>query len=259
MWNCLRDFPHCCTIFHFIDRTAFYAITNRFVQLAVRHAYPENLWSLVGTSLQVSDDGKWPPGLSAKLLHTALRILQQNNEVRRMTRTGNRGTPEKLNLCKAGRQLPNTCILLDNKSYRFLPGEKTWKSTLRKLLSVTLCHVLSTALRSKFLRILLLYLDQVQAGLPTPLSWNMCNYFCLKQRTPVCVTIHVRYFFYRHTEHGSLSHRNLHQFGYPVTTAMFKSATKQTHCTLFISNMTPHAVNSLSVPFLATIKLIKFS
>ena len=99
MWNCLRDFPHYYTIFHFIDRTTFYAITNRFVQIAVRHAYLENLRSLVGTSLRVSDDGKRPPGLSAKFLNTALRILQQNNKVRRMTRTGDRGTPEKNSTC----------------------------------------------------------------------------------------------------------------------------------------------------------------
>jgi len=78
----------------------------------------------VGASLRVSDDGKRPSGLSAKLLRTASRILQQNNKVRPMTRTGDRDTPEKLNLCKAGNQLPNTCILLDNKSYKFLPGEK---------------------------------------------------------------------------------------------------------------------------------------
>lgn len=179
-----------------------------------------------------------------------------------MTRTGDRGTPEKLNLCKAGLQLPNTCTLLENKSYKFLPGEKTWKSTSRKLLSVTLCHVLFTAVRSRFLRILLRYLDQVQAGPPTPLSWNRRNYFCLKQRTPVCVTTHVSCFFYRHTQSmAALAHRNLHQFGYPVTTAMFRSATKQTHCILFISNVTPHAVNCRSVPFLgggATMKFSKF-
>jgi hypothetical protein len=100
MWNCLQDFPNYCIIFHFIDRTTFYAITNRFVQLAVRHAYIENLRSLVGISLRVSDDGKWPPGLSAKLLHTALRILQQNNKFRHMSRTGDRGTPENSTCAK---------------------------------------------------------------------------------------------------------------------------------------------------------------
>ena len=150
MWNCIRYFPHYCTIFHFIDRTTFYAITNLFVQLPFRHAYLGNLRSLVGTSLRVSDDEKWPPGHSVKLLHTALRILQQNNKVRPMTRTGDRGAPEKLNLCKAGNQLPNTYILLDNKYYNFLPGEKAWKSTWRKMLSVTLCHFLSTAFGRSF-------------------------------------------------------------------------------------------------------------
>ena len=150
MWNCLRDFPHYCTILHFIDRTTFYAITNRFFQLAVRHAYLENLRSLVGSSLRVSGDGKWPPGLSAKLLHTSLQILQQNNKFRRMTRTGDRGTPEKLNLCKDGNHLFNTCILLDNKSYKFLHGEKAWKRKSRKVLSYTLCHVLSSAFGQSF-------------------------------------------------------------------------------------------------------------
>jgi len=142
MWSCLRDFPHYCTIFHYIDRITLYAITNRFVQLIC-----EVWW---GPSLRVSDDRKWPPGLSAKLLHRALRILQQNNKVRRMTRTGDRGAPEKLNLCKAGNQLPNTCILLGNKSYKFLPGEKGWKRKSCKMLSVTLCHVLSSAFGRSF-------------------------------------------------------------------------------------------------------------
>lgn len=112
--------------------------------------YLENLRSLVGTSLRVSDDGKRPPWLSAKFLHTALRILQQNSKVRRMTRTGDRGTSEKLNLCKADSQLPNPCILLDNKSYKFLPDDKAWKSTSGKMPSITLYHVLSTAFGGSF-------------------------------------------------------------------------------------------------------------
>jgi hypothetical protein len=69
---------------------------------------------------------QWPPGLGAKLLHTALRTLMQNNRVRPMNRTGDRWILEKLNLCKAGTQLPNTYILMDNSIYKLLPGEKTW-------------------------------------------------------------------------------------------------------------------------------------
>ena len=117
----------------------------------------------------------------------ALRILQRNNRVRRMTRTGDRGTPEKLNLCKACTYLHNTWILLVNKSHKFLPGEKARKSTSCKLLSVTLCHILSTDVWSKFLRLLFLYLDHTQSGPPPQLSWNRHNYFLSQaQHSSLC-------------------------------------------------------------------------
>jgi hypothetical protein len=177
-----------------------------------------------------------------------------------MTRTGDRGTPENLNLCKAGSQLPNTCILLDNKCYKFLPGEKAWKSTSRKMLSVTLCHVLSTAFGRSF--------------------WEYCfrtstrhrlvhRRHCLETGNIIIsfssnalhlVLLHTYGISFLVTPStAALSHRNLHSLGYPVTTAMLRSAIKQTRCTLFISNMTPHTVNCRSVPFLAAMKLVKFS